>query len=204
MIHFKGTPHVTLIDQMIDTAVKMMRESLETAVTVDSVAAQLGIEPHLAQPLFSSDDALNEAVGNYGMVQLIDAITNALVRAPQDEPRALLTAMGRAFVSWALANPDLYRFIAVRILRPRGSLSVIRRYESSLVTLVRRFLGETDQTASRRALMSRAFIVGLSDLALDDDLDLWKPDGTDRETELDAVISEFVDMLLSAQPQTAD
>ncbi len=192
---------MTLIDRMINTAVKMMRDSVETGVTVDGVAAQLGVDAHLARPLFPTDEALNEAVGSYGMVQLVDTVTAALVRAPQDDPRALLTALGRAFVGWAMANRDLYRFIAVRILRPRGSLSVIRRYEASLVTLVRRYLGESDQTTSRKALMARAFIVGLSDLALDDDLDLWTVDGAVKETELTAVVAEFVDMLLPSGPK---
>lgn len=195
---------MTLIDQMILTAVKLMRDSLQTAVTVETVSAQLGLNPDIARPLFQDDEALNEAVGTYGMVQLTDAITQAVVRAPQDDPRAMLTAMGQAFVAWALENPDLYRFIAVRILRPHGSLSVIRRYESSLSVLVRRFVGDSGHESSRRAVMSRAFIVGLADLALDDDMELWtSTEGLDKRAELDGVISEFVDMLLSPRPATA-
>lgn len=187
---------MTLFDEMIKCSITVMRESLESAVTVEAVAARMGIDPSLVQPLFQSDAALSEAVGTYGMVQLADAITRATVGAPRNDPRAKIKAMGAAFVGWGLANPDLYRFLAIRFLRPGDNMSVIRRYETSFFTLVRKFLSEGGGATERKAVIARAFIVGLTDLALDDNLDLWANDGAVREAVIDEALSDMVDLLL--------
>lgn len=189
----------TIMKRMVTAAVDYLHECHDRTVELTEIAARAGVPMDSAREVFADDDALDEAIGTYGILQLSDVVTRALVAVPQGDPRASLIALATAYLTWAQANRKLYYVLTTQLVQPRRTDSVIRLYDASFVPLVRRFLGEQDPArATRRAAMARSFLFGLTDLALEDHLDLWLLPNEDTQAELIATIEDFVTLILAA------
>lgn len=190
----------SMIDRMILAAIDQLHERRVTRIDMADVARRVGIDLDVARTMFKDEDALDEAIGTFGIARLADEMTRALVAVPIGDDRASLIALARAYIHFALENPKLYCVLTTQVLQPRQTDSIARLYDASFVPLVRRFLGETDCPPSRRAVIARAFLYGFTDLALEDHLELWLPSTGDSEADLMATVEDFVDLLLAAGP----
>lgn len=189
------------MDRMVAAAVARLQECESQSADVGDIARRIGVDIDAARSVFPTDAVLAEAVDTYGIVQLADAITQALVAAPPEDNRAALIALFTAYLNWARENPKLYSTLLIRTLQSTDHSSILRRYDASFVPLVRRYLGETEGVPpTRRATFVRALLLGLGHLAADGHLWLWTPPHEDAEAELSATVIDFVDMLLAAGP----
>ena len=189
-------PSTATVDRMVHAAVTMLERCRVTTVEVDEIADAAGIDRAAARQIFPDSDALDEAIGTYGVLKLSDALNRALVAVPSGDNRGSLIALGQAYVRFARQNPTLYNVLTTIILQPKRTNTLVHKYDASFVPLVRRLLDETDEAPSSRAGMARAFLYGMTDLALGNHLSLWLPEGEDHEAGVDRLIVDFVDMLV--------
>ena len=194
-------PSASTVDRMVNAAVKHLNDCRITNVDVAEIARLAGVDPETAQHIFPDDDALDEAIGSFGIMKLSDAMNRALIPIPSGDDRAALIALGRAYVRFALDNRELSYVLNVRLIQSDRTNSVIRRYDAGFVPLVRRFLGESSDNPSRRGTMARAFLFGLTDLAVHGHLDLWKMKDTSFDEEIDASIDDFVNLLMGPRKE---
>jgi AcrR family transcriptional regulator len=92
-------------------ALRQLAESGPAAVSISAIGKQLGVSgPALYRYFTSRDELLTElAIDAYH--DLADALSAAVGRAPDPGPRPRLEALGRAYRSWALAQPHRYRLL---------------------------------------------------------------------------------------------
>ena len=192
-------PTPLAVDRMVQAAVEKLYTSRVVSVDVDEIAALAGIDLEVARRIFPDNDALDEAIGTYGVLRLSDALNKALVTAAEDN-RSALIALALAYIWWARDNRELYHVLTAMILQPKHTNSIVLKYDSGFVPLVRRFLGESDDAPTCRAGIARAFLYGMTDLANGTHLKLWMRSGGRPEDEVEAMVVGFIDMLLAAGP----
>ena len=192
-----GASSMSTVDRMVHAAVERLHESRNITVNLADIAAFAGVELDAAKALFPDDDALDEAIGSFGIMKLSDAMNRALIAAPRGDNRAALIALANAYIDWARDNRSLYYVLTTRLMQPRRVNSIVRKYDAGFVLLVRRFFGDDDVAPTRRAAIARAFLYGFTDLVLEDHLELWMLPNDDPAAEVRATVEEFVDILLN-------
>lgn len=195
----ESVPTPLAVDRMVQAAVDQLYSCRVTTVDVDEIAHLAGIDIEIARRIFPDNDALDEAIGTYGVLRLSDALNRALVAAPTDDNRSALIALALAYIRWARDNRELYYVLTTIILQPKHTNSIVHKYDAGFVPLVRRFLGEDDQDASCRAGIARAFLYGMTDLTMSTHLRLWMRPGHGAEAEIEAMVVTFIDMLMKTR-----
>lgn len=193
------TPSVSTVDRMVHAVVKELHNCRVISVDVAEAARLADVDPDTARHLFPDNDALEEAVASFGIMKLSDAMNRALLAVPADDSHAVLGAMARAYVRFALDNRELAHVLTQRLMQTDRTNSIVWRYDRGFVPLVRRFLGEPDENPSRRATMARAFLFGLTDLAVHGHFELWKTEGADYMADIDATIDDFSTLILGGK-----
>jgi len=92
-------------------ALHQLAESGPAAVSVSAIGKQLGVSGPALYRYFTSRDELLAELAIDAYQDLADALSAAAGRAPDLDPRARLEALGRAYRSWALAQPHRYRLL---------------------------------------------------------------------------------------------
>lgn len=185
-------PGGSMADRIIEAAVLHLEECRNDSIELDIVAQRLGVETDAVRSIYPTQDALEEAIGLFGVMRLSDWMNRELVAAP-DEPGGALAALAWGYLSWARENPRLYMIVT----RPAEKNEIARRYDASFVPLICRFMGEDPQQPTRKLAIARALISGLTQLTLAAHFDLWMKQGGDLDTELRATIEAGVRMLLT-------
>jgi AcrR family transcriptional regulator len=97
-------------DEILDAAEGLLLETGDEAlVSMRAVAKQVGITPPAIYQHFADKDALIEAVCDRRFEQMIRMFDEAAASA--DDPMSQLLEMGRAYVRFALENPEPYRVL---------------------------------------------------------------------------------------------
>ncbi len=100
--------HKDLVNALLDAAESLARERGARGWSLREVAAQVGVSPSAAYHHFSGRDALVRALAGRALDGLADALEEADEQASGEPPVARLAAMGRAYVAWAIAEPELF------------------------------------------------------------------------------------------------
>lgn len=108
--------HGDLRNALVDAAVAAARVNGPEAVVVRDMARQVGVSHNAAYRHFASREDLLTAVAEVGLGDLAAAMRQELDasprrRDPADRARQRLRAIGRAYVSYAIAEPGLFRSI---------------------------------------------------------------------------------------------
>lgn len=106
--------HGDLRNAMVDAAVAVARVGGPDAVVVRDVARQVGVSHNAGYRHFASRDDLMAAVGEQGLAELTRTMEATLAQVPADldpaeRARWKLRAVGRGYVSYALAEPGMFR-----------------------------------------------------------------------------------------------
>ena len=106
--------HGNLRAALVETALRMARDSGPDAVALREVSRRVGVSHNAAYRHFADREALLGAVGEAGMELLTQAMHRRLAGVPDGlDPVARaqqrLRAVGRAYVEFALAEPGLFR-----------------------------------------------------------------------------------------------
>lgn len=135
------TPSVEVEDAVISAAVTIIGRDGADGITVRRLASEAAVAPMTIYNRFGDMHGVFDAVFEHGFLVFADA----LHATPQSaDPVTDLHRMGVVYRSFALANPDLYRFMFLNIvedLEPSdgSSLAAARAFDA-LFTLVARAL----------------------------------------------------------------
>jgi AcrR family transcriptional regulator len=101
--------HRDLRQGLVDEALRVLANEGPSALTLRELGRRLGVTHAAAYAHFPDKGALLREVGNAGFAQLAHVL--AAARATEQDPRAALAAMGRAYVAFAKRSPHLYRLM---------------------------------------------------------------------------------------------
>jgi AcrR family transcriptional regulator len=94
---------------LTDAAYERVRTDGAPAVSLRAVCREVGVTPAAAYHHFPDREALLRAVAGRALGDLATAARHALAAVPAGDHRRRLTAISRAYVTWALDEPHLFR-----------------------------------------------------------------------------------------------
>jgi AcrR family transcriptional regulator len=97
-------------DRLIDAAERLFAERGLEAVTMRELAAAVGVSPMTPYRYFPDKDAILAAVRARAFDQHADAL-EAAFEAGGTDPATAASAVGRAYVDFALAHPEAYKLM---------------------------------------------------------------------------------------------
>ncbi len=104
--------HGNLREALIEAAAELARTGGPDAVVLREMARIVGVSHNAAYRHFADRDEVLVEVGAVAMAQLeqamVDGMAAVRTRDPRKRARGLLSATGRAYVTFALQNPGLF------------------------------------------------------------------------------------------------
>lgn len=177
-----GYHHGNLVDALIQATVALIEERGVEAVSVREAAKSAGVSAGAPFRHFKSKTALLTAVAEQAMERLTEAVRNELAREGDADPIAALRAIGRGYLTWAIANPTHFEVISSRSLIDfHGSQRLVEQNESiriimlGLVARARadgRLRPEIDTDTLMLSL--RAFTYGVARMWIDGHFPEWR------------------------------
>ena len=176
--------HGNLVGALITATVEIIEERGVEHVSVREAAKRAGVSPGAPFRHFQSKTALLTAVAEQAMDRLTATIADTRSTDDGADPIEAFEAIGRAYLDWALANPTHFEIISSRTLidfhgseRLRGQNQAIRGTMIDLLAQAQR-QGRLalNTNVSEIALAARAFVYGLSRMAIDGHFPEWHPD----------------------------
>ena len=175
--------HGNLVEALIAVTVEIIEERGVEHVSVREAAKRAGVSPGAPFQHFRSKTALLTAVAEQAMGRLTQAVAAAQSSADADKPIAVLEAIGRGYLQWALANPTHFEIINSRTLIDfeasdslRTQNAAIRLRMIELLTLARQ-RGQLIEGLDLNyiVLTARALVYGLARMAIDGHFPRWHP-----------------------------
>ena len=175
--------HGNLVEALIAVTVEIIEERGVEHVSVREAAKRAGVSPGAPFQHFRSKTALLTAVAEQAMGRLTQAVAAAQSSADADKPIAVLEAIGRGYLQWALANPTHFEIINSRTLIDfeasdslRTQNAAIRLRMIELLTLARQ-RGQLIEglDVNYIVLTARALVYGLARMAIDGHFPRWHP-----------------------------
>ncbi|GAA2795255.1 TetR/AcrR family transcriptional regulator [Crossiella cryophila] len=100
--------HGDLKRALVDAALELVAEKGPQGFTMTEAAKRAGVSVAAPYRHFADKDALLAEVAEQGFVVMGQALDRSAARGSKDS-REVLLRMSRAYVRWAVANPDHYR-----------------------------------------------------------------------------------------------
>jgi AcrR family transcriptional regulator len=201
----KGYHHGRLREAMLEAAVALIEEVGPYAVSVREVARRAGVSPGAPFRHFPTRTALLTAVAEEAMRRFQAEIAAALLQVAGADARTRLTAVGRAYLAWAVRNPTHFKVISNRDLIDYAHSSTLMGINAQTQALLEGLYREAAAAGQLRGddleaqvLASRALVYGLARMAADGHL---PPAGVggDETAALDAALELFVAGLFAPQ-----
>lgn len=164
--------HGDLRRALIETGLDMLAEEGSAGLGLRELARKVGVSPAAPYRHFDSRLALLEALAVTGYQRFAKAVTAAAEASPDDR----LTAMGRAYVRFALENGNLFRLMFSPELERSGRPALRMAADAAFSTLARVTANDGGRLA---ALKAWAEVHGLATLLLDRQIAL----GEDEDVE---------------------
>jgi len=104
--------HGALAEAMVDEALAAVREHGADHVSLRAIAQALDVSPSAAYNHFADKDDLLRSVGACGLAALDERMARALAARPADNDdtaRARFSALGRAYLSFAIDETHLFQ-----------------------------------------------------------------------------------------------
>lgn len=175
--------HGNLVEALIAVTVEIIEERGVEHVSVREAAKRAGVSPGAPFQHFRSKTALLTAVAEQAMGRLTQAVAVAQSNADADKPIAVLEAIGRSYLQWALDNPTHFEIINSRTLIDfeasdslRSQNAAIRQRMIELLTQARdRGQLVEGLDLNHIVLTARALVYGLARMAIDGHFPRWHP-----------------------------
>ncbi len=195
--------HGNLRAAMIAATVALVEEAGPEGVTVREAARRAGVSSGAPFRHFPNKTALMTAVAEEAMGRLRAAVTEGLAGCDADDPRALLRAMGRAYLGWVIDNPTHFRVISDRTLIDFDGSESLRGDNAALQAIMTRAV----ETAQARGMMPgrdvaatlltlRGLSYGLARMLVDGHLPQWSVPDDGTRAALAAALDSYLDTLL--------
>ena len=175
--------HGNLVEALIAVTVEIIEERGVEHVSVREAAKRAGVSPGAPFQHFRSKTALLTAVAEQAMGRLTQAVAAAQSSVDTDKPIAVLEAIGRGYLQWALTNPTHFEIINSRTLIDfeasdslRTQNAAIRHRMFELLTQARE-RGQLIEGLDLNyiVLTARALVYGLARMAIDGHFPRWHP-----------------------------
>lgn len=98
--------HGDLRNTLIQVGIEMLAEGGEAALSLRKLAQRAGVSHNAPYQHFEDKNALIAAIAEEGFRLLGEAIDSGLHKVSEADPTAKLTALGRAYVDFALSHPN--------------------------------------------------------------------------------------------------
>jgi AcrR family transcriptional regulator len=113
-LHRLGYHHGDLQNALVASAVRLIEASGTSSFSLREAARDVGVSANAAYRHFDDKSALMTAVAAFGFRQLATQMVDAMANAASDsseEPASVarFKAVGRAYVEFAIAHPELFR-----------------------------------------------------------------------------------------------
>ncbi|MBL8919986.1 MAG: TetR/AcrR family transcriptional regulator [Myxococcaceae bacterium] len=112
--------HGDLRNALVTAAVELVEGSSPEELTLREVSRRVGVNHRAAYRHFKDKTALLAAVAEDGYRALLDAMDQALAKAPRTNAEERLMALAVAYVSFAIDQPARYRIMFGRRLNEDG------------------------------------------------------------------------------------
>ena len=175
--------HGNLVEALIAVTVEIIEERGVEHVSVREAAKRAGVSPGAPFQHFRSKTALLTAVAEQAMGRLTQAVAVAQSNVDTNRPIAILEAIGRGYLQWALINPTHFEIINSRTLIDfeasdslRTQNAAIRHRMIDLLTQARE-QGQLIEGLDLNyvVLTARALVYGLARMAIDGHFPRWHP-----------------------------
>jgi AcrR family transcriptional regulator len=117
--------HGNLRQALVDAAVAAARERGPDGLALRELARTVGVSHNAAYRHFSDREALVEAVAHVGLAGLVASCEQELATVRTRDPvlraRRRLSALGRGYVAFAVAEPGLFRVLFTAYPEPPGA-----------------------------------------------------------------------------------
>ena len=175
--------HGNLVEALIAVTVEIIEERRVEHVSVREAAKRAGVSPGAPFQHFRSKTALLTAVAEQAMVLLTKAVAAAQSNADADKPIAILEAIGRGYLQWALANPTHFEIINSRTLIDFEASDSLRTQNEAIRQRIFELLNQARERGQLTegldldyvVLAARALVYGLARMAIDGHFPRWHP-----------------------------
>jgi AcrR family transcriptional regulator len=175
--------HGNLVEALIAVTVEIIEERGVEHVSVREAAKRAGVSPGAPFQHFRSKTALLTAVAEQAMGRLTQAVATAQSNANADRPIAVLEAIGRGYLQWALANPTHFEVINSRTLIDFEASDNLRTQNEAIRQRMFELLSEARERGQlieglnidHVVLTARALVYGLARMAIDGHFPRWHP-----------------------------
>jgi AcrR family transcriptional regulator len=176
--------HGDLRRALLDAALIILERDGEAGIQLRDLARAVNVSPGAPYRHFDSRSALLESLAVIGFQRF----TRHMEDIAQSNPPHMATAIGRAYVQFALSNPGLFRLMFSPQVRKDNRPGLRMAADEAFKTL-RHVTGSDTESHRIAALSAWARVHGLSVLLLDEQIGLRV--GDDLEQLIDAVLSEL-------------
>lgn len=192
--------HGDLREALIDAALRALDAETVETLTIRRLAQDAGVSHAAPYHHFSDLDTLLAAVATRGFAMLREAIA-AKASEAQPEPFRRLQAAGTAYVTFAVAQPELFRLMFSGRWKDTGRYPDLREAEArafaDLQHMMHGALGRKDdaeESAVRPAAMTAwATVHGVATLLVDGRIDL--PPGSEPQEAAERLTLEVTTVL---------
>jgi AcrR family transcriptional regulator len=203
--------HGNLRETLIAATLCLIEESGPERVTVREVAKRAGVSSGAPFRHFPNRTALMTAVAEEAMRRFRAEIAGALDAVTTDDPLARFSAIGAAFLRWAIRNPAHFQVISTRSLIDfDGSASLVRDNDE-IRTITEEAVAEARNRGLLRSddvthihLAGRALVYGLARMYIDGHFAQWSVEGETAERAMRAVLDLFVGAIAKDIGDTGD
>jgi AcrR family transcriptional regulator len=175
--------HGNLVETLIEVTIEIIEERGVEHVSVREAAKRAGVSPGAPFQHFRSKTALLNAVAEQAMGRLTQAVAAAQSNADTDKPIAVLEAIGRGYLQWALANPTHFEIINSRTLIDFEASDSLRTQNEAIRQRMFELLSHARERGqliegldlNYIVLTARALVYGLARMAIDGHFSRWHP-----------------------------
>ena len=175
--------HGNLVEALVAVTVEIIEERGVEHVSVREAAKRAGVSPGAPFQHFRSKTALLTAVAEQAMGRLTQAVAAAQSKVDADNPIAVLEAIGRSYLQWALANPTHFEVINSRTLIDFEASDSLRTQNEAIRQRMFELLNHARErgqlieglNVDHVVLTARALVYGLARMAIDGHFPRWHP-----------------------------
>lgn len=205
-----GYHHGNLREALIDAAVQLVEEGGPDNVSVREAAKRAGVSPGAPFRHFSNKTALMTAVAEQAMSRFRLEITHAVDTDATGDPIERFTAIGVAYLRWAIRNPTHFQIISTRSLIDWDSSESLRRDNEAVRALMEDAMMEAQRRSMLRSndieyaqIAARALVYGLARMFTDGHFAQWAISGQTAEETTQKVLRHFASLVGNDEPEPA-
>jgi AcrR family transcriptional regulator len=194
--------HGQLRAAMVEAAVQLLRERGAEHVTVREAARRAGVSSGAPFRHFPTRAALMTAVAEEALRRFRAEIDLRMAEAADDDPLVRLSALARAYLSWAVANPTFFAILGDRGALDLAQAPALRDELAQVYEIVPRLLAEAaDQDLLRSddlfnlALNARTMAYGLARMFVDRQLPEWGVGDAEAEGVMAGAMRHYLQMI---------